>query len=86
MCIHIVMKIAYYPPHSCPSVHPSVCPYVRTLSMQLPLDRFMWHFTLGTSWKFLRNFQIWLKSGKNIRPSTWRPMYILFFHATLNHH
>jgi hypothetical protein len=63
-------------PSSFLSISLSVCLCDRTLSVQLPLDRFMWHFTLGTSWKSVKNFKIWLKSGKNIRPSTWRPMYV----------
>jgi len=28
MGIHVVMKIANYPPHSCPPVYPSVHPFV----------------------------------------------------------
>jgi hypothetical protein len=68
------------------SISLSVRPCVHILTVQLPLDRFMWHFPLGTSWKSVKYFQIWLESGRNIRPCEWRPMCVLFFHATLNHH
>ena len=42
------------------------------LSVRFPLERFPWNFLAAFS-KIYCQFQIWLKSDKNVGHSTWRP-------------
>jgi hypothetical protein len=50
-------------------------------SVQLPLDGFLWNLLLGA---LLKTCQ-WAVPLDKIRHFTWRPKYVIFLPATLNH-
>ena len=64
----------------CPSVLPSFCPHG---TIRLPLDGFSWNLTLEYFSKYFEKIQVSLKSDKNNRCFTWKPLYV-FENASLS--